>query len=320
MARYGCDDIKGKNPHILRLRQKIRRYAATDTAVFITGESGTGKELVAHALHAESPRHSHPFVAINCAALPEPLLESELFGYEGGAFTGARKEGKPGLFELADRGTLFLDEIGEMSHAVQLRLLRVLEAKEVMRIGGDRLVRVDVRVLSASHKSLKELVQTDKFRMNLYYRLVGFTIQIPPLRQHTEDIPLLLDKLFRAHGHKPSVLTPAMLQRLRQSAWPGNVRELLSFVGGYLSLLEGTRADPALFEELLAEYEQLEPAAGMHTASDALGSGTMKHRLRQFRQCVLRNVLRECGGDKAQAARSLAISASTLHRILEDGE
>ena len=320
VARYGCDDIKGKSPHILRLRQKILRYAATDTAVFITGESGTGKELVAHALHAESPRRGNPFVAINCAALPEPLLESELFGYEGGAFTGAKKEGKPGLFELADKGTLFLDEIGEMSHAVQLRLLRVLEAKEVMRIGGDRLVRVDVRVLSASHKSLKELVQAGKFRMDLYYRLVGFTLRIPALRQHPEDIPILLEDLFKAHGHKPSVLTPAMLQRLRQSAWPGNVRELLSFVGSYLSLLEDDRADTALFEELLAEYEQLEPASDIPPSSAVLESGTMRQRLHHFKQRVLRSVLRECNGDKAQAARSLAISASTLHRILEGGD
>ena len=320
VARYGCDDIKGKSPLILRLRQKVRRYAATDTAVFITGESGTGKELVAHALHAESPRRNSPFVAINCAALPEPLLESELFGYERGAFTGARKEGKPGLFELADKGTLFLDEIGEMSHAVQLRLLRVLEAKEVMRIGGDRLVRIDVRVLSASHKSLKELVQAGKFRMDLYYRLVGFTIRIPALRQHPEDIPVLLEDLLKAHGHKVSVLTPAMLRRLRQATWPGNVRELISFVGGYLSLLEGSRADTDLFDELLAEHEQLEPVSGVPAVMDSLGSGTMRHRLHQFRQHVLRSVLRECDGDRIQAARSLDISASTLHRILEDDQ
>lgn len=319
VARYGCGDIKGTSPRVRRLRQKIRRYAATDAAVFINGESGTGKELAAHALHQESLRRDKPFVAVNCAALPESLLESELFGYEEGAFTGARRGGKPGLFELADKGTLFLDEIGEISHTVQLRLLRVLEAGEVMRIGGERLVRVDVRILSASHQSLADLVRTNRFRMDLYYRLAGLNLKVPPLREHPEDIPLLLADLFRSHGQKTSVLTPRMMCLLKKRSWPGNVRELFAFVGGYLSLLEDGKADNALFDELLGEHENLETVPDMQEFPLAMRAGSLKSRLAAFRGHVLRAVLQACGGDRMQAARTLSISASTLHRILESG-
>ena len=224
MANYTARDIIGKSASVVKLKENIARYAPTDISVYIHGETGTGKELVAHALHAASKRAKQPFVVVNCAALPDPLLESELFGYEEGAFTGAKRGGKAGLFELANGGTLFFDEIGDMSHAVQLRLLRVLDAKEVMHVGGDRFIPVNVRVICASHKQLLDLVKAGSFRLDLYFRLAGVCLEVAPLRDRLEDVPLLIANVLKRYGKNASVVTPAILDAIRRYSWPGNIR------------------------------------------------------------------------------------------------
>ena len=198
IAKNTLADIAGESDPIVQAKEQAKLYAQSDSTVIIVGETGTGKEIFAQAIHNASPRARGPFVAINCAALPENLLESELFGYEGGAFTGARKEGKPGLFELAHGGTIFLDEIGEMSLAVQARLLRILEEREVMRLGGDRVIPVDVRVIAATNKDLFHKVTQKSFRQDLFYRLCVLQLRLPPLRERLEDIPHLLERFFKS--------------------------------------------------------------------------------------------------------------------------
>lgn len=326
-TRYTLGSIKGKSPLVHKLLERIRRYAPTEATVFITGETGTGKELVAHALHNESLRRDRPFVAVNCAALPENLLESELFGYDEGAFTGARRGGKAGLFELADKGTLFLDEIGDISPSMQLRLLRVLETREVMRVGGDRFVRLDVRIISASHASLAQRVRQNTLRLDLYYRLAGLRLHLPPLRERLEDIPLLLQPLLDAHRAPPSVLTADMHAQLRQRAWPGNVRELFAIVGAYLSLLLDPKPDKSLFADVLADYESLdapqkEPQKASQTVPSASPfslspSASFKTRLASFKRQAALEALALCAQNKDLAARHLGVSLSTLHRMLE---
>ena len=312
-ARHGLSSLKGASPLMHKVKEQLRRYARTDATVFITGETGTGKELAAHALHTESPRRDRAFVAVNCAALPENLLESELFGYDEGAFTGARRGGKAGLFELADKGTLFLDEIGDISPGLQLRLLRALETREVMRVGGDRLVRVDVRIVSASHASLAEQVRTGQFRMDLYFRLAGLRLHLPALRERPDDIPLLLQPLLTAHGQTVAALSPTMLSRLRDRAWPGNVRELFAIVGAYLSLLGGARPDEELFDDVLGGAECLEPPASHTGRLD----GPFRERLAAFKHEAATAALKAVGGNRAAAARRLDVSLSTLHRMLD---
>lgn len=313
-ARYDIGRIKGASEAVRLLKEKIRRYAATDSTILITGETGTGKELAAHALHNESTRRNRAFVGVNCAALPETLLESELFGYDEGAFTGARRGGKEGLFELAHKGTLYLDEIGDISPSLQLRLLRVLETREIMRVGGDRLVQVDVRVICSTHQPLAALVQTGRFRMDLYYRLAGLRLAMPPLRERPEDIPLLLTDLIAAYNLPQTVISPAMHAALARRNWPGNVRELFALVGAYLALLTMPSPDPDLFADILTTHEPLdapeptEPASAFH--------GTLKERLAAFRRQTAMQALVQTGNDRVRAARQLGISLSTLHRVL----
>ena len=319
VSRHAVSDLMGNSQAMARLRDKIRRYAGTGAAVYIHGETGTGKELAAHALHMESARRAQPFVVVNCSALPEPLLESELFGHEEGAFTGARRGGKAGLFEMANRGTLFLDEIGEINHAVQLRLLRALEAREVMRLGGSRVVPVDVRIISASHKSLTELVKTGRFRADLYFRLVVLQLAMPPLRQHAEDIPDLLAPLLARHGRTPDALTPAMLGILRNHTWPGNVRELFSILESYFVLLGEADNDMDLLREIMAERAdagsltpEIAPPAPLNLA------GTLKDRLEAAKVHLAREALAANNNDRATTAKQLGVSYNTLWRILRD--
>ncbi len=229
VARHSFDDILTRNPRMQQLKETARRMAASNSSIVIYGRSGTGKELFAQSIHNASPRREAPFIAINCASIPENLLESELFGYSEGAFTGAKKGGKRGYFELAHRGTLFLDEIGEMDLGLQARILRVLQEKEITRVGGDSVIRVDVRILSASNKRLLDLVRQNRFREDLYYRLNVLSLEIPPLRDRREDVPLLLRHFQEQLGAVFS-LTPAAWEFLGQYPWPGNVRELGNFV------------------------------------------------------------------------------------------
>ena len=231
-ARYRFSHLLGGSPAFLHACSTARRYAASNSTVLIIGESGTGKELMAQAIHNESACSSGPFVAVNCAAFPEPLLESELFGYEEGAFTGSRRGGKPGLFEVAHTGTIFLDEIGDMPLTLQTRLLRVVQEKEVVRLGGLRPIPVNVRIIAATHQPLRQRVEEQRFREDLYYRLNILQLRLPPLRERTEDIPLLaLQMLYaalrRAGSSLPADLALAPLMPvLRRHRWPGNVREL----------------------------------------------------------------------------------------------
>jgi len=224
-SRYTFDAILTQDPDFMETKLLAHKKAKSDASVLIIGETGTGKELFAHAIHHSSKRKEWQFVTINCAALPESLLESELFGYEEGAFTGARKGGKPGLFELAHKGTIFLDEIGEMNLNLQARLLRVLESREVMRIGGDSMINVDIRIIAATNKELWQLVQEGTFRKDLYYRLNVLPIEVPPLRNRTGDIPFLLERMFQAMGVKRT-LTAESVASLVAYPWHGNVREL----------------------------------------------------------------------------------------------
>ncbi|HWQ08596.1 MAG TPA: sigma 54-interacting transcriptional regulator, partial [Holophaga sp.] len=228
-GRYSFEDILTQDPGLQEVKLAARRKAASDASVLISGETGTGKELFAHAIHNASPRKGWQFVTVNCAALPESLLESELFGYEEGAFTGARKGGKPGLFELAHKGTIFLDEIGEMDLGVQARLLRVLESREVMRIGGDRMIAVDIRIIAATNQDLWQRVEAGRFRKDLYYRLNVLPVQIPPLRARPGDIPFLLERLAQ-DGRARFEFTDEAHELLVHHAWPGNVRELKNLV------------------------------------------------------------------------------------------
>lgn len=234
-AKYIFDDIFGKSEPIKRCKDIAKKMANSDSSILITGESGTGKELFAQAIHNSSKRKDYQFVAVNCGALPESLLESELFGYEEGSFTGARKGGKPGLFELAHNGTLFLDEIGEMPLNLQMRLLRVLQEREVMRIGGDRLIQINIRIIAATNRDLKDMVKMGLFREDLYYRLNVLPLKVPPLRDRKEDIFLLIEEI-KKYFNCSFYLTESAKEALKNYNWRGNVRELKNYIEYFSSL------------------------------------------------------------------------------------
>ena len=325
VARYDLNDIKGSSPVVTEMKTKIRRFAKADAAVLIYGETGTGKELVAHSLHANSPRAVYPFVAVNFAALPESLLESELFGYEDGAFTGARKGGKAGLFELAHKGTLFLDEVGEINHEMQLRLLRVIETKEVMRVGGNRYLPVDVRVISASHKLLPDLAAENRFRYDLYYRLGTLKVHIPPLRDRPEDIPKLLRGLLRRYGQTEKAIRGGIQRSMEGHDWPGNIRELLAATESYLLLLDRDEPDPELFAAILQENRgtpgdddcppPLFPLVPLFNPA-----ATLQENLSLARHRIIEAAIRHHNGDKKAASEALNISYSTLWRNRREPE
>lgn len=228
-AKYTFDDILGESGAIKRIKEIAKKMAKTNSAVLITGESGTGKELFAHAVHNYSDRKDYPFVAVNCAAIPENLLESELFGYEEGAFTGAKRGGKIGLFEFAHMGTLFLDEIEGMSPALQIKLLRVIQEKEIMRIGGDKVINIDVRIIAATNEELRKLIKENKFRKDLYYRINTLPIMIPPLREREDDIYLLLER-FKNEIGADFKFTSKAKEAFKMYNWEGNIRELKNYV------------------------------------------------------------------------------------------
>ncbi len=234
-SKYEFKDLIGKNKRFLTTKNKAKKISKTNSTIILSGETGTGKELFAGAIHNNSLRKNNPFVAINCTTLPENLLESELFGYEKGAFTGAKKEGKIGLFERADKGTLFLDEIGDLPLSLQTRLLRVLEEKEIMRIGGDSIIPVDVRIIAATNRNLQELVDKGKFRKDLYFRLNVFQFQIPSLRERREDIPILIDYFFEK-WEASRILKQDFISFYNNYKWPGNIRELKNVLKNMITL------------------------------------------------------------------------------------
>ncbi len=228
-AKYCFDDVIGESEAILKTKLILNKMAVTDSPVLLIGETGTGKELFAHSVHNASKRRDHPFVAINCGAMPENLLESELFGYEEGAFTGAKKGGRPGLFEFAHQGTLFLDEVEGMSPALQVKLLRVLQEREIMRVGGNQIIHVDVRIVAATNEELEQKVAKGTFRQDLYYRLNALPVLIPPLRERAEDVFLMLDR-FRKELQGRFQLSDDIKELFRNYDWPGNIRELRNVV------------------------------------------------------------------------------------------
>ncbi len=317
-ARYTLGAIVGDSGPIRAVRAMAERYARTDATVLITGESGTGKEMVAQGIHAAGRRRDHPFVAINCAAFPETLLESELFGYEEGAFTGSRRGGRPGLFEAAHLGTIFLDEVGDVPLTLQSRLLRVLQERQVLRLGSNDPTPIDVRVVAATHRDLRAAVAAGQFRDDLYFRLHILPIHLPPLRERPGDVAAIAGDLLRRaltrHG-VPGAHARALsrvLPRLEAYAWPGNVRELENVLERVAVLFaDGAIADDRLDAELHAALPELFEGA----APPAPAPGLRATRQASERLHVER-VVSECGGNLSEAARRLGVGRSTLYRKL----
>jgi len=315
-ARYGLNDLRGESGEMQALRHAILLYAKSPATVLIQGETGTGKELAAQALHRESPRARMPFVAINCGAVAESLLESELFGYEEGAFTGARRGGRGGLIEAAHRGTLFLDEIGEMPLQLQTRLLRVLEEREVVRVGGTRPIGVNLRVLCATHCDLEQRVRDGRFRADLFYRLSVLRLTLPPLRERRDDVVTLaewhLKHALAALGARPGANLHAEVQAcaplLRAYKWPGNVRELRNLMERLALFLEAQPLQ-ALTPAFVAAVA---PELGSPTAPAAVVSASTSDAVESEQS--IEQVLARFGGNREAAARHLGISRTTLWR------
>ena len=299
--------LVGSSPGIRKVVQMIEKVAPTDATVLVRGASGTGKELVARALHTNSARRELPLVTVNCAALQETLLESELFGHEKGAFTGA-VQAKAGLFEVAEGGTLFIDEIAEMAPGLQAKLLRVLEDGRYRRVGGTQEIQADVRVVAATNKPLEEELQAGRFREDLYYRLNVVTIELPPLRERREDIPELVEHFLatRQIGPTRCRVSPEALDALTHYAWPGNVRELANVLERAQILAEGTGITPDDLPEGLVAWA---PPAGESPADP--------QHLREVERRHVAEVLRREGGNKVHAARILGISRRALYRLIE---
>ena len=298
---YRFENIITKSAKMQRVIEVIKVVAKSNATVLITGESGTGKELVARAIHAQSHRNKRPFIAVSCAALPESLLESELFGHEKGSFTGAYAQ-KKGKFEFAEGGTLFLDEIGEMSANIQVHLLRVLEEKEFTRVGGNEPIRVDVRVISATNKDLRRAMDKQEFREDLYYRLNVVNVELPPLRERKEDVPLLaqhfLSKFASENRKEISGFSPEATELLLDYDWPGNVRELENAIERAVILARDS----------LITGGDLSQESGPPAYSTALSKN-----LKEVEEEHISNVLRKAGGNYSEAARILGISRMTLY-------
>ncbi|HEY4553790.1 MAG TPA: sigma 54-interacting transcriptional regulator [Bacillaceae bacterium] len=316
-AKYTFEDIEYKSEIMKQTLSLAKAYAKSDSNILIYGESGTGKELVAQSIHNGSARRSGPFIAVNCAALPENLLESELFGYEDGAFTGARKGGKPGLFEMAHGGTIFLDEIGEITPALQARLLRVLQEKEVRRIGGERIIPVDIRIVSATNKNLLLSIQMDEFRSDLYYRLNILHIHLPPLRDRKEDIGLLIDRLLFKHGGEPELISPAIRHILKTYHWPGNIRELEN-------VIERAVAVGPHFHAQLDDILQQQPGdLNEETEDEGEDHQYVKVRigsLEEMQGQIIEELTIRFDGNKALLAEKLGISRTTLWKKMKKGD
>ena len=316
MHCFTFEMILGASPALRKTKQEAAQAAAGSATVLIRGESGTGKELFARAIHCAGDRRDKPFVAINCAAIPEALLESELFGYEEGAFTGAKRGGKPGKFELADGGTVFLDEIGDVSLSMQAKLLRVLQERQIERVGGAGATPVDVRIIAATHKNIEEMVQAGEFRQDLFYRLNVFPLLIPPLRERTEDLPLLIDVFFQRYNQSLQKnltgIDAAVYSYLKEYSWPGNIRELENTLE-YLVNIE--TSDQVTISHI---PDRLRKAVGK--AKNVISSAAVTPIAELERQAIhsaLQRYGRSAEG-KEQAAKALGISKATLYRKLKE--
>jgi len=306
--RYGFDHIVARSEKMKRVLEMVSQIARTDSTVYIHGESGTGKELIAKAIHLGSDRKSQPFVAINCAALPEPLLESKLFGHEKGAFTGAVKSSK-GLFAQAHEGTIFLDEIGDMSLTIQAKLLRVLQERKFYPVGSETLVEVDVRVLVATNQNLEDQVKQGLFREDLFYRIHVIPIYLPPLRERKEDIPLLVEHFLKKFNQqmKKEVrgLTPEAMQRLMLYDWPGNIRELENVIEFAMALTQNELISENLILQTKEKTISQEPLKPLKEAKEA------------YEKTYLINLLQVCQGNVSQAARMAGKYRADFYDLLK---
>lgn len=312
-AKYSWDTIIGNSLVMQHVKMMSSKAAKTDSNVLIIGESGTGKELFAHAIHNDSKRFDGPFVKINCAAIPKDLLESELFGYEEGAFTGAKKHGKVGKFELANGGTIFLDEIGDMPLDMQVKILRVLQEKEIERIGGNRTIPIDTRIIAATNRDLKERIREGEFREDLYYRLNVINIEVPPLRKRKEDVELitlkLMEKLSNNLGRYVSNITVEALESLKQYNWPGNIRELENVIECAINMTDTESI----------EMQHL-PAFMIAEPSDELKDTplvSLRTAVEEVEKSTIHNCLKAVGYNKLKAAKILGISRTSLYEKIE---
>lgn len=321
VAKYTFDDIVGRSRAIREAIRRAKSFAEVASTIVIEAETGTGKEMFAQAIHLASPRRRGPFVAVNCAALPETLLESELFGYAPGAFTGAKQGGKPGLFEVAHGGTIFLDEIAETSVAVQARLLRVLQEKEVMRVGGYKVIPIDVRIIAATNKRLADLVAQGKFREDLFYRLDVLNLRIPPLRERKEDIPLLVEHFLRLAASRLNKtikgISNEAVEVMMKYDWPGNVRQLENTVEQLVALNGDHVIETWEVEEVINRV----PHSGQSSGGGEVPYAPLSEcTLEEVERSTVMRVLSETGWNKAAAARRLGISKTTLWRRLKAWE
>lgn len=312
-VKYGFEHFIGDSPEILEVRKLAAQVAQTASTVLIQGESGTGKEMLARLIHYNSPRSARPFVPFNCGALPDTLLESELFGYEKGAFTGAFKQ-KPGRFEIADTGTIFLDEVGDMSQQAQIKMLRVLEEMTFERLGGNRSLEVDVRIIAATNRDLKQLVNEGAFRIDLFYRLNIFPIYIPPLRDHTDDIPILVRQFLVQFageiGKQVKTTTPDTMDLLISHPWRGNVRELQNCLERAMILCN---RDAVGAEDMLLDREPPNPTAPF--ANFQIPSKGLS--LDEMEKFLIRQALAMAKGNQTKTAALLKISRNTLRYRME---
>jgi two-component system response regulator HydG len=324
---FGLESFIGRSPAMIQIFELIRKAARSEANILVLGESGTGKELVARAIHANSPRAGEALVPVDCASLPEHLLESELFGHEKGAFTGATRS-KPGLMELAQRGTLFLDEIAELPGTLQAKLLRALQERQVRRVGGTAFVRCDVRVVSATSRDLRDLVAKGQFREELYYRINVIAIQLPPLRERAGDVPLLAHAFLKRYGQgRLRGFDETALAALDAYPWPGNVRELQNIVERACALADGERITRADLPGYVQERGRLAAAApgGVPLALPEMASAsgsvpTLREAKERWRQALegayLRDLLDRNGGNISAAAKTAGIDRKTFHRLI----
>lgn len=321
-AKYTFEDIIGKDPLLVAAVEKAKKAAEIPITVLLRGESGTGKEIFAHSIHNASERKYRKFVRVNCSAIPETLLESELFGYEEGAFTGAKKGGRKGLFEEADKGTIFLDEIGEIPSGTQSKLLRVLQEREFVRVGGTKSISVDVRVIAATNVDLEAAIDNGSFRADLYYRLNVLPVRIPPLRMRKGDIYdlciLFIKKLNQQYGRNVQDISRRAVQHLREYNWPGNVRELENVIGR--AIINMKIGDTVILDSHLPQFERLLRKAETPEAPENNYEGTsmtLEDVTEQAEKRYIGQVIKECNNNKTKAARLLDISLRSLYYKLE---
>ncbi|MDR4889308.1 sigma 54-interacting transcriptional regulator [Fredinandcohnia sp. QZ13] len=309
-AKYTLNDIKTESRQILELKEKVKNIASGDISVLIRGESGTGKELFAHSIHQLSERSKNPFIKINCGAIPEHLLESELFGYEEGAFTGAKKGGKKGKFVLADGGTIFLDEVGDMPLHMQIKLLRVLQEKEVEPVGALNPIPVDVRVIAATNRPLEQMIVEKRFREDLFYRINVIPFTIPPLRERPEDIiPLtkyFIERASKRMGKRITAIDDEVMNILQVHQWPGNLRELENVIEAAIHLTTGEKIELSSLPDYLVDDPKL-----------LIGQKSLKEILEDTEKRVLTKTLHKYNNDKQLAAKALGISKSSMYEKLK---